>query len=167
MSWKTVLFVLTACALLVRAAQADPQAPPGHPCARIADPGERLACYDGAFGGSVAPVEPDANAAANAAPGGPTALEEFGMNPTLRLARDAALPKTAIRSIEAVVTGVQRRPPGLQVLTLDNGQTWMQAEADNRGSLAEGDRVVIRRAALGSYLLNSSARPSMRVRRVE
>jgi hypothetical protein len=89
------------------------------------------------------------------------------MNPILRRASDAALPKSALHHIEAVVTSVQRRPPSLQVLTLDNGQTWMQVEADNRGSLAEGDRVVIRRAALGSYLLNSTARPSMRVRRVE
>jgi hypothetical protein len=167
MSWKSVLFALTACALLMPAAQAEPQAPPGHPCARIADPGERLACYDGAFGRPVAPVEPDASAAANSSPGAPTDLGEFGMNPSLREAHEAAALKTVPRSIEAVVVGVQRRPPGLQVLTLDNGQTWVQVEPDNRRSLAEGDRVVIRRAALGSYILNSPARHSMRVRRVE
>jgi len=41
------------------------------------------------------------------------------------------------------------------VVKLENGQTWVQQEADSSLRIKPGDAVLIKRAALGSYKLIS------------
>jgi hypothetical protein len=67
--------------------------------------------------------------------------------------------------IEARVSRVQADSQGNVTLTLDNGQVWSAQQGDQW--LQPGDKVTIRQAALGSYLLTTPSRHSYRVRRLQ
>ena len=54
---------------------------------------------------------------------------------------------------------------GHAVIVLDSGQTW--AVTDDDGWLSNGDKVVIKRAALGSFLLTSPSHRTYRVHRLQ
>lgn len=70
-----------------------------------------------------------------------------------------------ISSLQASITAVERRR-GLFVVTLSNGQAWAQTELDSRAEVRIGDTVTVRRAALGSYLLDTQAGIAARVKRL-
>ena len=156
---------------------------PSHPCAAVDDPPERLACYDQAFprpDGAAVAAAPEAAQVVQQAPGraverapepkAPAAaetVEEFGLNRAQLQARDPERVSTRIERIEATVTEVRYRPSGERVITLDNGQVWLQTEVTARGPLRAGDTVAIRRAALGSFQLVTPGRVALRVRRIE
>lgn len=69
-------------------------------------------------------------------------------------------------SITSTVASVTRRPTKELVVTLDNGQVWVQAESDTLVRLEAGDVVTIRKASLGSHMLVAPSRAAMRVRRI-
>jgi hypothetical protein len=132
-------------------------AEPGHPCATIAEPGRRLACYDAAFG-QPAEIQVEARERAE---------QEFGLSDAERRARD---PVEATRvepdRIEASVTKVRYGDSGERVVSLDNGQVWVTTERGSRGTIDVGERVAVRKAALGTHMLVTAARVPLRVRRV-
>jgi len=133
-----------------------------HPCAAVEDPAARLACYDDAF------PRPPAAAAQEQAAEAPELVETFGLTEAQLQARDperAQAPR--VERIEATVVGIRHLSSGERVVTLDNGQVWLQTEITVRGHLAAGDQVVIRRAALGSFQLVTPGRVALRVRRIE
>jgi hypothetical protein len=166
-----------ACAILVAPPLAGAQ---GHDCAKVADEAARLACYDAAFGrpapapapAPAAAVAPAPAAAAVVAPatGAPASPEaEFGLTGAAILARDpekAAAEERKPTALEATVTGLEQKQGGQLVLTLDNGQTWIQSEAGLNSRVRVGDRVKIRKAALGSFVLVTPAGVGMKVRRI-
>jgi hypothetical protein len=139
--------VLIAGALIFTLPADLPAQEPGHPCSAIASDPERLACYDRAFGKSPQP------------PDGAASARDFGASDP-----DSAAKK--VNSITAIITKVERRRDGLFVVTLDNGQVWSQAELDSRAEVRAGDSVSVRRGALGSYLLSTSAGIGTRVKRL-
>ena len=156
-----------ACAILATPPLAGAQ---GHDCAKVADDAARLACYDAAFGRAAA-AETAAGAAVVApAIGVPASPEaEFGLTGAAILARDpekAAAEERKPTALEATVTGLDQKPGGQLVLTLDNGQTWIQSEAGLNSRVRVGDRVKIRKAALGSFVLVTPAGVGMKVRRI-
>ncbi|MFU8820179.1 MAG: type VI secretion system-associated protein TagO [Gammaproteobacteria bacterium] len=172
-----------AVLLIAIASSAAGAGDPSHPCAAVDDATERLACYDRAF---PRPAEAAAAAASEAAhvvqqaPGraverapepkaaaATETAEEFGLSLTQLQARDPERVSTRIERIEATVTEVGYRPSGERVITLDNGQVWLQTEVTVRGPLRAGDAVAIRRAALGSFQLVTPGRVALRVRRIE
>jgi hypothetical protein len=132
---------------------ADPAgaAPDSHPCASIAKDAERLACYDKAFGAADAPSK------------GAPAKQDFGLPAKKAYPTEAEKKDLAI---SAVISSVERRRDGKFVVTLDNGQTWLQSENDSRIDVKAGDTVNVRRAALGSYLLSNRDGLATRVKRV-
>lgn len=162
---------------------------PGESCLGIADPAVRLACYDAAFGqGGQAPARGDAQpgsgttsvgAAAVVPPAPPPpagaaeasvvqGVQDFGLSEAQRQARDGKdVDEKAPKSLEATVVKVASRPRGELVITLDNGQVWVQQEVDQRARVSAGDVVTIRKAALGSHLLVTAGGVATRVRRVE
>lgn len=149
-----LLFVL--CSLAV-AAHGGPREAASHSCAGIANPSERLQCYDRAF-----PPTVDRAALADEASAG------FGLTRAEARERNPALAAPAEPDqIEAVVTRIDERPDGQRIITLDNGQVWMQVEVKSLGTLAAGDRVTIRQAAFSSYRLLTPAGVPLRVRRVK
>jgi hypothetical protein len=69
--------------------------------------------------------------------------------------------------IAANVTDVERTAEGRLVVTLDNGQTWMQTDSSTPGGLRPGTRIRIEKAALGSFAMVGPDRRVIRVRRVK
>lgn len=156
-------------------------------CARISDDARRLACYDGLAGrvrqGTAVAVAPSpapatapetaavlapAPAAAGAAPvtAAPVAVDpvaDFGLSDQARKERE---PEKWVESVTARVTNVGQTASDRYVITLDNGQTWVQSETNTRAILAPGDNVTIKRAALGSFKLSGPRSVYWRVKRL-
>ncbi len=71
-----------------------------------------------------------------------------------------------IDRIESFVAKIRASASGKAIITLDNGQVWAQTD-NSRLRLSGYDKVTIRRASLGSYLLyKSGSKTSMRVKRI-
>jgi len=172
-----VLPLLCAAMLAASAARAD--AP--ERCAAIADDRARLACYDALFGKpdvsgavgappSAAPVTADAATATAAATAGATRTPEadFGLTEAAKRAREPEATRAEFpESISGTVAAVGRRPAGEIIVTLANGQVWVQVHVDARARIDVGDTVTIKKAALGSHLLVTANRYATRVRRVK
>jgi len=166
---------------------------PGRACVTLDNPQQRLACYDAAFGrkGPAAPaagtatmtgsrdaetVAPAGKAAGDAPLAAPAdngadeasrASRDFGLNSTQLQQRRAADTPRAVQHIVARVTQVAKRPFGELILTLDNGQVWVQNQVERMARVKVGDTVTIRKAALGSYLLITAQDVATRVHRVQ
>ena len=70
-----------------------------------------------------------------------------------------------IESLSATVAKLQKSGNGKIVVTLDNGQTWRQSDSTDL-RLRTGDEIRIRRALLGSYMMQKvGSKRSMRVKR--
>lgn len=155
-------------------------------CAAIAAASERLNCYDqlagrappsaaaatppavsappasgaspaGVAGAPAPAVAPAAPASATAA-AKPPAGESFGLYAVEHPA--APLPQ----SLQARVISVGVRASGRMTVELERGELWELEDADPL--LAAGDTVSIRRAALGSFLMETPSRRTHRVRRL-
>ncbi len=133
-------------------------------CRDIADPAERLACYDRTVPALGLPAAP---AAAPAAPG-PTPLERFGAERLPQEVQEQARRESGeLDYIAARVTAVRQGSPGRFTLALDNGQTWTTLEA-MRAPPKTGEAVVIERGLIGSYNLLVAGRNAItKVRRVQ
>jgi hypothetical protein len=147
-------------------------------CKSIGDDHARLACYDETYGmpsGAGAQPLPAAAAAGTsvpasyqqtAAPANPEA--DFGLSEAARRAREAETGKQGPPdSMSASVTTVGWRPSGEMIITLANGQVWVQLEPDTRARVKSGDTVTIKRAALGSYMLLTPSDLATRVKRLK
>lgn len=128
-----------------------------HPCARVADPAARLACYDAAF-----PLPPEVIEA-----GQQQAQAGFGL---IRPRDSSQGPQQALETvvpgrIESRVIHVDPGRSGERTITLENGQIWTQTEAHSSGHVQIGDVIQIRKGALGAYQLVTAAGVYLRVRR--
>ena len=127
-----------AAALLCGGLHAVPVAAANpHRCTAVQDDRERLACYDLAFGTPAAP------------------------KPMPDPPRAAAPPE----KYSAKVSDVEWRN-GVFVVTLDNGDVWIQSERDSRVQPEAGETVTVRRASLGSYLLSGRQGIAARVKQL-
>ena len=140
-------------------------------CASVSDDVTRLACYDRIFRSGTAPgavAEPTASAAA--APAASVATnpkDDFGLTDAAKRARDPEKAKVQMpESITEKVASVGHRPTGELVVTLANGQVWVQIESGSRAQVGAGQTVRIEKAALGSYLLVTPKGIATRVRRI-
>ncbi|GAB2523387.1 hypothetical protein [Lysobacter humi (ex Lee et al. 2017)] len=134
----------------------------GHPCADVRDAGERLACYDRAF----PPVAGAAGQVVDVEAQRAQALRDFGLNrEQLREKDPARMRELAPGRIEAGVVRVSTTAEGKRVVTLDNGQTWLLTENTSRGDIRSGHRVVVREAALGTFMLVTQGGIALRARR--
>lgn len=151
-----------ACALAAASATSPSRAQEplaqSHACADIPDATERLACFDQAF-----PPTPEAVEAREE-----VAREQFGLSEDERNQRNPDRPKDSTPGhIQAAITDLSYRRSGERLITLDNGQMWLETASSRHGVLSEGDAVEIRSAVGGSYRLFTPARVGLRVRRVK
>jgi fumarylacetoacetate (FAA) hydrolase family protein len=73
-----------------------------------------------------------------------------------------------LKSMSGIVATVSTRPRGELVVTLDNGQVWVQNQAADFFTLKTGDRVEISVGALGSYTMwVPSIRRASKVTRID
>ena len=121
-------------------------------CATITTDSDRLACYDG-----LARSTPT-GARAPAVPPPEHPDQSFGM-----IKPPADKPPEPSR-MEAKVLGVTTDSRGAVTVQLDNGQTWTLD--DGPVLLRAGDAIVIKRAALGSFLMTTPTNRVYRVRRL-
>ena len=144
-------------------------------CAATADRDERLACYDGLASRyaqpnrkttAAAPPPPASAATPASAAAKVPAVEpktEFGLTVAqLRKEPDAPVKP---QSIDGVVTGFGTSSLGRPVVRLDNTQSWELLDQLDP-LLSPGDKVTIRRAAMGSFLLTTPTKRMHRVRRI-
>jgi hypothetical protein len=169
------------CALLtaqitVVVCEADPATIGGEglaQCAAIAANDRRLACYDALAGrlgltpahapspvaGTAAPPAAATTASPVATPTAPVDEKLFGLNkPVEPVARGPD-------SLKANVADLAADSLGNVSVLLDNGQTWTFNDA--YALLRKGDAVVIKRAALGSFMMTTPSKRTYRVRRIK
>jgi hypothetical protein len=145
---------------MLAVATGDPQA-----CARVADPAQRLGCYDATFRGAAALTAGTAATAASDT-GAMAAPREFGLNDTVRRARGEPDSRTGTPDrMESSIVAVATLPGGLQRVTLENGQAWDQTEAASSFLPRPGRSITIRRGAMGSFLMRAESGPAVRARR--
>lgn len=132
-------------------------ATPAHPCASVAGPAARLACYDKAF-----PPAPEVHEAAAR-----QAQDDFGLQrePAVLSNPGQADSELDPDRIESRVVKVTYHSGG-RTFSLENGQSWTLTEATSRGHVNEGDAVVVRKGLMGNYMLVTEAGAGLRVRRV-
>ena len=143
-------------------------------CRTLADGVARLSCYDRAFGVLVPAGVPAGAPAVTAGPAEPrlraNTPADFGLTAEQREQRsrapDAAAPKE-LAEITARVSNIKQQRAGRFTVTFDNGQIWQQRETDASIELRIGDRVTIKKAAVGSYLLVTDGRRSTKVERIK
>jgi len=147
-------------------------------CAKIDDPTSRLACYDnniraGGFDGR-RPVVPSAanrvqgGGAVNAEDSSPQGFGSASIKDESRF-QSYSQRTGGVDEIEARITDVRRREPGVYLLTLEGGAQWLFSDSVSTdfGVPRKGDTVRLSRAALGSFLMRFDDQKSVRVRRVK
>lgn len=129
-------------------------------CVAIKRNTERLACFDRGISALLDP----GGTAAQAETSAESSFGLFAQAPTQSSPDDPA--RGQLDTLEARVAAIHTSADGSAVLTLDNDQSWRQISGSATLLLKVGDPVVIRRAALGSFLLATPNGRSAKVKRV-
>jgi len=156
MRTRLAAVILAGCtALAPSVLAAGEAASPTHACALLQDRTQRLDCYDAAFARPADEANPQQAAAAN-----------FGLTPQ-QIDRNAPGGGSAKSDhLTSKVVALKRGHDGQFTATLENGQVWGQIEVNSKATLAIGDSVTIRRAAMSSYLMVTPRGVATRVRRI-
>lgn len=121
-------------------------------CRSVAQPEQRLACYDALPAGArdEASVTIDRRSV--------EALERdgFGFNLPSLAGLFPSLGSERLSNVELTIDRVIDRGDGAHVFIMTNGQRWRQIEALPATNVRAGDVVRVRRGALGSFVLVSS-----------
>ena len=136
-------------------------------CAAVADRDERLTCYDGLATLYARPAKAAAPAPAFApatVSKGPAVESKADFGLTAAQKRTESDEPAKAQAIDGVVTGFGMSSNGRPLVRLDNAQAWELDQADPL--LSVGDKVIIRSATLGSFLLTTPTKRVHRVRRL-
>lgn len=135
-------------------------------CSSVADPQQRLACFDREV------------AAMNEAQkkGDFVAMDRQQVRKTKRSLFGLALPDLGVfgddsddgSSIETTIRAVRQNPDGKYIFDLVEGGRWIQLDSRNFiVDPAPGQPIRIRRGAMASYLANVNKQIAIRVRRIQ
>lgn len=136
-------------------------------CRSVAQQSARLACYDREVAAVAAAKERKDL----------VVLDRRQLRETRRSVFGLSLPRLAIFGgdgdgdgvdrLDTTITSVRQNPYGKWLLTVKEGSVWMQIDSRELSfPPVVGDRIVIRRAALGSFLANVRGQPAIRMKRV-
>lgn len=153
------------------AAAKDKEPPPPPPvfqavvdCKAIADSAERLACYDRTVEAMAA-----ASRERELAVYDRTTMREarrgiFGLGlPKLKLFDDDQ--SEEVTEIDSTIASLRMASDGFPIFVLADGARWKQTDGRNTFPKA-GQKIHIRKAAMGSYMANVNDQPGVRVTRV-
>ena len=135
-------------------------------CRPIADSARRLACYDAAAAAVEAAEARGDLLTMDSAQRRTVLTQAFGLNlPSLSLFDHAGLPDAA-NSLRLKIERATRGADGRWVISLEGDQGWRQIDdMDLARDPRPGVPVVIRRAALGSFMMSIDGQPPIRVHR--
>lgn len=133
-------------------------------CRGIADAGQRLACYDktaATIGEAVAKEELvvfDRESVQK------TKRGLFGFSiPNLGIFGD----ESEINQVEGTIAGYGHNADGGYIFRLEDGSRWSQQDGKPIAiPPRNGDKVVVKRGALGSYILSLAKQPGVKVKRI-
>lgn len=154
--FRSIILVLLASMSLSSRATTD-TAEQLRTCAAELDDALRLACFDRIVG-EATHKSPDP-ATSIAAPD-----ERFGIHGSQLARREAQVEP---ESVSAKVISIDRQSDGMRRLTLANGQVWVEKQSNPRFLVQPGDAVILKRGALNSYRMITSAGRSLRVTRIQ
>ena len=176
LNWQAtamILLTLTATTTLSGARQADaPKQPQAFrdllECRQIADPQARLACFD-----KQTAVLADADAKHQI-----VVADKAEVQRTQRGLFGFALPSSTIlgsdgsqeqvKRLDTTVVSARLGRDGGWIVALSEGGTWQQMDSRELPlSPKPGQKVVITRGALGSYLVSVDGQPAMKMRRIQ
>lgn len=137
-------------------------------CRALADTPARLACYDAAAAGLAQAIDRKAIYVVDKAQVQKTRRSLFGLPlPSLGIMGDDSDDENKVVQLDGVIRGASAGFDGNWMITLEDGSVWRQVDASPLGhSPRKGDKIVVKRAALGSYKMNVAGQSAVRVRRV-
>lgn len=136
-------------------------------CRTIAEPSQRLKCFDSA----VATLE-DAQESNELVILDKLTIKEtrrglFGFKlPSLNVFARSDVAEAEIEQIEGRLKSAERDGFGMYRFVLEDGAVWQQTDGRVRPGTKAGSPVVIRQAALGSFIMKINNQPGIRVKRV-
>ena len=161
-----VVMALTPSALAQTPADTPQALTDVYACAQTQDDVQRLQCYDGAVGRLRQAETQGQVVAIDRARADTLRRESFGFTlPNLARLIPGAGGDAPVEHLELTVERVAGHATGRRSFIMSNGQVWTQVEPRNASNVRPGDRVTIRQAALGSFLLVPEHGPAHRVRR--
>jgi hypothetical protein len=128
-------------------------------CAQVQSDEERLTCYDRAVGNMQRAQTEGDLVAVDREQIQTIQRESFGFSlPSVgRLLPDfGRRDGESFDELEMRIVSVIERANGRYAFEMENGQTWVQVDAQRVYNVREGDVITVRRAALGSYMLSPS-----------
>lgn len=137
-------------------------------CRTIEDATERLACYDSASRSLEEATENDEIVIVERAEIEETRRRSFGFRlPNLGIfgGDDDDEEDTAPQRLTSTITSITESGYSRYRFGLADGSVWGMSEASSRLRPRRGDTIVIREAALGSFLASIDDAPAVRVRR--
>ena len=135
-------------------------------CGKIADDGQRLKCFDAAVAKMTEAEKSGDLLAIDREQRRAVTRQAFGFAlPSLTMFDRGEKSDEADRLTETLATAWQT-PDGKWMFRLRNGAVWRQIDDYTLGRDPHpGSAIVIRRAMLGSYILNVDGQPALRVHR--
>ena len=161
--------LLGLCALALAAPAAAETTPlsPLYACQAMADAAARLTCFDQAAAAIKANEDSGAVVSVDKSRAERMQREAFGFNlpslPKLGLPGSGA----DVEAVQATLVGLSPLGEGHYLFRLDNGQVWEQVDDRLDRPRALPAAVIIKKAALGSYLLKIGDQRAVRVRRAQ
>jgi hypothetical protein len=137
-------------------------------CRTIADRDARLACFDDAVAKLEAAIAKRDLVVVDREHIRQTKKTLFGLSlPGLNLFGGPGRDMDEISAIDGVVGGARMDENSAWILQLQGGATWRQIDSRPLARAPRpGSKVVIRKAALGSYMMRIDGQPGISVRRV-
>ena len=137
-------------------------------CRALADPAQRLACFDRTVGQMVKAGEAKDLVVLDRETMRETRKGLFGFNlPKLKLfgGGNDDDDRDEVKEIESTISGIRTADDGMPIITIADGARWKQTEGRNVFPKV-GDPIRIKRATLGSYMANVNKRAAVRVTRL-
>lgn len=135
-------------------------------CRKLADPTERLACYDQAAAGLDAAERAGDVVVVDRSQVREARQAAFGFNVKMPAFLTRGEPEDVIASIDAVIASARQDGAGKWIVRLEDGAVWRQVDS---GWVAReprsGSKVTIRRTPMGGYLMNIDGQTAIRVHR--
>jgi hypothetical protein len=130
-------------------------------CKPVADPAARLACFDKAVGALNAARDANELVVTDRATVREAKKGLFGLAlPSLKLFGDGK--DEEVTEIESKIVGIRLAGDGFPTFTLEDGARWKQTDGRNTYP-KPGQKIRIRKAALGSYMASINDQPGVRV----